>query len=214
MKKNWLLILFSVLTSVTFTEGQSNSPYVFDQFVKGSVILISGDSVSKSMNYNAATEEMVYEQNGRMMALDQVEQIRSVVLGDIVFEPIKEKFYQKIGNWEEGLYISYKGKVLPPSSPSAYGSESNTTATTNWATLSSKALLYTLSLPSDYKIIKSREYFLRKSGVMLKANNASQLCKIYPEKQTELKAYIKANKIKFSNTDDFYTLIRFCVEGK
>ena len=160
------------------------------------------------MNYNGATEELVYDQRGQLLALDNLNLIRSVIIGENVFVPLDGKFYQKIG--EQGLFITYKYKVVPPSAPSAYGGESNTTASTNWLSLSNRSLLYTFSLPTEYKIIKSKEFLLYKDNQFFKVNRLSQVSKLFPEKASALKTFIKTNNLDWSRITDVVEIISFC----
>jgi len=208
-----ILISFCfVLTTflVSAKDASENSLYVFDAFQKGTVYLSDGDSTVRRMNYNAGTEEVVFEQQGKLMALDNLNLVQRIKIGENMFEPIDGKFYQKIGSCPSGLYVSYKFKVIPPSAPSAYGSESNTSASTSWTSLAGKNNLYELTIPSEYKIIRSKDFYLYKENKLCPVNKFSLVIKLYPEKEDSLKKYIKANKLGWNEIEDVQKIIEFC----
>ena len=211
-----ILISFCfILTTfmVSAKDAPENSLYVFDTFQKGTVYLSDGDSAVKRMNYNGGTEEVIFEQQGKLMALDNLNIVQRIKIGENVFEPIDGKFYQKIGSCSSGLYVSYKFKVIPPGSPSAYGSESSTSASTSWSSLAGKNNIYELTIPSEYKIIRSKDFYLYKDNKLWQVNKFSQVSKLYPEKETSLKKYIKANKLGWNEIKDVQQIIDFCCDS-
>ena len=195
---------------VSAQDAPDNSLYVFGKFQKGVVYLNDGDSVMRYMNYNAGTEEVVFEQQGKWMALDNLNLVKRIKIGENVFEPINGKFYQKIGICAEGLYVSYRYKVIPPSAPSAYGSESNTSASTSWSSLAGRGNLYEFTIPSEYKVVKSKDFLLYKDNQLCQVNKYSQVSKLYPQKAKALKDFIKTNKLDWNDKTDIKRIIDFC----
>jgi len=205
-----ILVTFMVFAQ----DAPKNSLYVFGSFQKGIVYFNYGDSAVKRMNYNAGTEVIVFEQQGKLMALDNLNLVKRIKIGENIFEPFDGVFYQKIGSCSGGLYISYKFKVIPPSSPSAYGSESSTSASTSWSSLADKSNLYEFTIPSEYKIIRSKDFYLYKDNELRQVNKFSQVSKLYPEKATSLKKYIKANKLGWNEINDVKEIIDFCCSSE
>ncbi|MCK9310684.1 MAG: hypothetical protein M0P26_00235 [Bacteroidales bacterium] len=205
--------LFLVAFIVSAQDAPENSLYVFGPFQEGVIYFNNGDSVVKRMNYNAGTEEFIFEQQGRLMALDHLDLVRFIKIGENVFEPIHGKFYHKIGANADGLYILYRFKVIPPGTPSAYGSDSNTSASTNWSSLADKNQLYILTIPEGYKIIRSKDFLLYKDKSLYIVNKYAQVSKLYPEKAKALKEYVKRNKLVWKKVDDLKKIIDFCCKS-
>jgi hypothetical protein len=208
--KTFIAVFCFVLTSCVVLAQESNSPYVFATFKSGSVYLTNGDSASRVINYNAATEELVYEQGGKLMALDNLSLVKSVKFGENIFEPIDGKFYQKLGN--QGLFVKYKFRIVPPSAPSAYGGDGNTSSSTSWTSLTKSGVLYELKLPTEYKLIKSKDFLFYKGSELNKVNRISQVVGLFPSKEKELKTFIKTNKLDWSVNEDVQKIIGFCLE--
>lgn len=215
MKQNFLLSCFfisSCLVNAQDASVNANSPYVFPIFQKGTVYLINGDSTMRSMNYNAVTEEMVYDERGRLLALDMPELIKHIRLGEnVLIEPRDGKFYQRLANYGDGLFVYYKYKVIPPSSPSAYGGNANTTSTTNWSSLSDNKMLYELSLPNEFKLMKTKEFILFIGQESYKVNRAL-VKKLFPERADALKSYEKNHKLDLKDPEDVRTFIGICYD--
>jgi len=213
MKRIYLLAcLFVCLSAVSAqeTKPDAHSPYVFPAFQKGVVYFLNGDSSVRSMNYNGVTEEMVYLESGKMLAIDHPETISRILLGETtVFEPVNGKFCQRLADYGNGLYVSFKYTVLPPSSPSAYGSDASTTASTNWSHLEGQSMLYELSLPSDYKLLKVKQYTLYVDQKPYKVNR-SIVKQLFPDKANSLKTYEKKHKLNLKDPEDVRTFIGIC----
>jgi len=65
-------LLIPLLLFVTVTKAQRTielSHYLFPEFTKGSVMMKDGTETSAMLNYNAVTREMIFQQNGRVLAL-------------------------------------------------------------------------------------------------------------------------------------------------
>ena len=211
MKKiNFLFVLLVCASMFVQAQEPSNSPYVLPKFERSQVFLKNGDTIVKAINYNAVTEEMVFQQGGLMLALDNLDQVSQVLAGEHIFVLVNGKFYEKIGNWADGLLTYYKYRVLPPSAPAAYGSDGGSTSATNWTSLTDKATLYQFSLPDKFKIIRIQEFYLNKGGVLNKVSTFSQVASLFPNKKAALKALIKEKHLKFDNASDLKTIIGFC----
>jgi hypothetical protein len=127
----------------------------------------------------------------------------------VFFEPVNGKFYQRIGDFGDGLYIYYKYKVVPPSSPSAYGGESNTTSTTNWSGLGYQSMYYDLNLPTEFKLIRLKEFILLVNKQPYKVNKAL-VNKLFPDRAAVVKTYQKKHKLDMKDPDDVRTFVGLC----
>lgn len=126
-------------------------------------------------------------------------------------KPIGGKFYQRIGNFAQGLFITYKYRLVPPGKLTPYGGASQTTASTSYIYKPDEGRLYEFILPSD-KILKSKEFLLYKDNQFFKVNKLSQVSKLFPEKAKAIKIFIKTNQLDWSKKDDVCKIIGFCFE--
>ena len=69
MKYKSLLLLLSISISLHAQETVNLSHYVFPDFQPGVVLLKNGVRNNAKLNYNAASEEMVFDENGKMLAI-------------------------------------------------------------------------------------------------------------------------------------------------
>ncbi len=204
----FLFILIGLVTLFS-SSVRAQSPYLFETFKRGQVQYKSGDLVSSYLNYNGITEEMVFQSEGKRLALDELGKIDKVVIGVHIFVPFDGKFYEKSGSSGLGPYVRYKYRLIEPGKPSGYGGESNTTASTSYTSLSDSKMLYELKLPDEYRIVKTHEFYLLVDGVLQKVNNKKQLKKMFPNKSKGILDFIKDENIDFSKIEDMNRLAEF-----
>ena len=95
------VIFFSSFSAESVIKAQNSvepteSHYVFPKFLKGTVKLKNGHRESKVMNYNMITEEMVYDKDGVMMAIDRLGTIDTVYFETRKFVPVEKVFYEEL----------------------------------------------------------------------------------------------------------------------
>lgn len=85
MKKT-MIMLFLLFTVQCLLFGQQTkeiSHYLFPEFASGTVLMKDGRRNPALLNFNAATEEMVFNQNGQVLALAEptLTQTDTVIIG-------------------------------------------------------------------------------------------------------------------------------------
>ncbi len=201
-----ILIVFATLFS---SSVMAQSPYLYEDFKQGQVHFKSGDLISEYFNYNGVTDEMVFQSDGKRLALDDLDKVNQVVVGDHIFVPFEGRFFEKSGSSELGPFIRYKYRLIEPGKPSGYGGESHTTASTSFSSLADSKMLYDLKLPDEYRIVKTHEFYLLVDGVLHKVNNKKQLKKVFPDKSKGILDFIKDENIDFSKIEDMNRLAEF-----
>ena len=77
-------ILLSLILCLIASFGQSQvhkvelSHYILPEFIKGTVLMKSKTTNSTMLNYNALTEEMIFDNKGNKMAMARLEEIDTV----------------------------------------------------------------------------------------------------------------------------------------
>jgi hypothetical protein len=181
-------------------------------FVKGTVKLKNGRSEVAIMDYNKLTEEMIFDKDGTRLALDSLEKIDTVYLDEHTFVPHDKVFYEVLVKGRVSLFEQNKCNLLAAGYPAGYGTTSETGASRSVSMLTNSGRAYMLHLPRDYHVTDASQFWIRKGGNYYKANNASQIIKVFPDKSKEIRQYIKVNNLDLKNPADVVKLIVKCNE--
>lgn len=215
--QNILKIAAFLLISSTKLFAQTtknNSPYVFPEFVKATVLQKGGAMLEAQMNYNMATQEMLFTKDGANLVLDNYENIDTLYLNNRKFIPARQVFLEKLTNTAITLYIQYKGQAMLAGSAAV--DKSNNTSIGGVVGVKgqkgdpSKIKSYDLNLPGGYQFVSENEYWLQKEGSFYPANNLKKIVKLFPGKEQQINAFIKQNNISLVKTDDMIKLVEFC----
>ncbi|MEI6048002.1 MAG: hypothetical protein WCS03_03820 [Bacteroidota bacterium] len=217
---NHVLIVFLLFT-IFLSDSQVNAQidtalfsthYVLPDFVAGSVKMKNGRIEVASMNYNKLTEEMIFDKKGVKMALDSTEAIDTVHIESRIFVPHEKVFYEVLVIGPVSLYMQHKCNLLAAGNPSGYGGTSETGASRNLSSLTNTGRAYKLNLPGDYHVTDASKFWIKSNAIFYKANTGAQIAKAFPEREKEIKEYIKQKKLDLNNTTDLVTLIIKCNE--
>ena len=208
MKLVYRLLLFSTLS----VNAQTNDKpvrlvhYAFDAFSTGQVKLKSGEIYNQSLNYNLVTQEMIFEQNGKYLAIAHPESVDTVYLNDTKFIPVGDAFYEWLGGSNIPLFIEYNCTIKEQGVNTGFGTTKTGAATPVKALLKDGGA-YALKLPDEYEILPVKSFYIRKNQQYYKINNQQQIIKLFPEKKEVLQGWIKNNKTRFSEKNDMKLLI-------
>ncbi len=197
-----LFLLLSTTVCLKAQETVTLSHYLFPDFQPGVVLLKNGVRNNAKLNYNAASEEMVFDENGKTLAIGDavLPQIDTVFVADEKFIRINNKFVRiLIDKPEIDLFVEHKCRLIPPGKPAAYGGTSQTSSTTSYSSILSDGRVYDLKLPDDYKIIPYNVFWLNRNGKLQSFSNLGQLKKIYRDKKKLVGDYLKKNEVKLTN---------------
>lgn len=181
--------------------------YALDSFQDARVKLRSGQVYSQKMNYNLVTREMIFEQNGKFLAIAHPEEVDTVYFDSRKFVPVGKAFYEYLGGNTVPLFLEHTCTIKEPGAQTGYGT-TNSSATTSISTLLNSGGAYELQLPTDFKVIPGHNYYVRKDGQFIKVNNDSQFIKAFPDKKDIIKNWISANHTSFSKSEDLVMLVQ------
>lgn len=213
--KHFIIFAAAVfITSVCFAQDLSNkkqlSHYVFPEFTEGMVLKKSGEKNKALLNYNSLTQEVIFDQTGRKMALDQVQTIDTVYIQNRKFIPAVKGFYEVATNTPVQLYIQHKCKVTPPGTDAGFGGTSQTSASHSVNNLLSSGRAFALKLPDGFIITPETEYWIKSDKELIKVTNVKQVQKAFPGKGNEINDFARKNKINFSKQQDVVKLVEYC----
>ncbi len=211
MKRTFFLLTLYFSFSMVYSQPRVVElyHYLFPEFTKGVVLMKSGIKNETMLNYNLLTEEMVFENKGQKLAINQTELVDTVFIQGRKFFPLKNKFIELLVHSKYDLYIEYRCSVIEPGKPAAYGGTSQTSATTSYSSYFSGAQVYELKLPDGYETKPYSEYWLKKEGKLTKFSNIRQLVKLLNENDAVIKEYIKEHDVKFNDQESIVGLLRF-----
>jgi hypothetical protein len=207
-----IFFLTYLLINTPIIAQTDTTHYVLPAFVTGSVKMKDGRTELAKMDYNKLTEEMIFEKDGVMLALDSLSAIDTVTLESRVFVPHEKIFYEVLVRGPVSLFIEHRCNLLFAGTSSGYGGTSETGAAHSLSSLTNMGRAYHLKLPSDYHVTDATLYWIRKDGVFYKSNTASQIIKVFPDKSKEIKQFIKSRKLNLKKPGDLVTLIVKCNE--
>lgn len=215
MKKLPLLTGAAILLSASnifaqATAKQTTSPFIFPEFTTGTVFQKNGATVEAVLDYNTVTQEMMFDQNGSKLILDDVSNIDSIGIQGVVFVPANKVFYEKLTKTPVALYAQYKGKSVKASGD-AVGAASGALGGTIGVVRkdSEKAGNYVMQLPKGYQMLTQIAYWLKKDKDYTQVANLKAFSKQFPGKETQIDAFIKENKIDFGKIQDMIKLTEF-----
>lgn len=207
------LLPCTFLLSMSLLSQQSKevSHYLLPDFTPGTVLMKNGTRNPALLNYNAASEEMIFDQNGQKLALANptLGLIDSVFIADKTFVRQSNKFMEVLFQKDFQLFAEHKCRVTPPPKPAAYGGTSETSSVDTYSSWSSDGRMYNLQLPDDFKVRPYAVYWLRKDGKMRNFVSMGQIRKFYAKKKKQLKTYEETNKTDFEDAESITKLFQF-----
>ena len=205
-----LIILLSGIS--INTKGQNtNHHFIFDQFRKATVLYKNQKRTHATLNYNKATEEMIYtSQEGKNMALYPIDQIDTIYFDKRKFIPVDNRFYEVLTQDRYTLYASYRCRMSVRAQNIGYGT-SSTTAIDNISSLNTSGERYQLKLPENYKAEPYVWYYIEIANELNKFSKAKELIKLFPDLKKEITSFIKENRIK-NSTQDIVEVVQYITD--
>jgi hypothetical protein len=171
----------------------------------------TGEKNQALLNYNSLTEEMIFENDGRKLAIAQSElaRIDTVYIMDRKFIPLNDHFVELAYDSKWDLYIEHKCNVREPGKPTGYGGSSHTAAVTSHSSFYSEGIVYELKLPDDYETRPYTYYWLKRDGELHKFTSMREVKKFYKDKEEIFKPYVKKHDVKFDNLQSIIQFIEY-----
>jgi hypothetical protein len=207
-----LLIILSIalpLESQTTSDGPLPQ-FLFPGFAMGKVKMKNGRSQTSLLNYNIISEKMVYQKDGNLYDIVNLEMVDTIFLQNSKFVPAGKIFHEVFLVEPISLFVQHKGELLSAGTPAAYGGTSQVSNTKIMSSIELSSGYYNLKLPPDYIVKADLVYWIRKDNNMYSFINERQFLRIFPGKEGELKQFIKQNRIKFDKISNVVSLVEHC----
>ena len=204
-----MLILFSNFINAQHVDpGVKLYHYVFNEFNPGTVKMKSCETYSQILNYNILTNEMIFNNGGKYLAIASPENVDTIYISNRKFIPLNNKFYEVLVNSSMSLLLEFTSSISEPGTSIGYGGTSTTTASTSFKSFVNSGGAYDLKLPDGFKVVPGYVYWVLKNGQLEKVGSVKQLIKIFPDKKDIINDAVKKNDLKLSKREDIITLIK------
>jgi hypothetical protein len=208
-----ILLIILVFQVKAQTKPDGSAPqFLFPEFSTGKIRLKNGNTQALELNYNTVSEKMVYKKDDKLYDVVNTEIIDTVFIKESKFVPADKVFYEILLLAQLTLFVQYQGKLIPPGAVAAYGGTSQVSSTTNLSSVNLSMGYYNLKLPDDYTVKVHLIFWINKENNKLSYETEKQFLKLFPDRATELKEFIKKQKIKFDDPEDQVRLIARCNE--
>jgi hypothetical protein len=199
-------------------DGNPIPQFLFPSFKEGIVIMKDGKKISSLLNYNMAEEKMVSELDGIYRYSKDPRFIETIFLENRVFVPVESAFYEVLSTGAATFFLQHKCYIAPKGTDVGFGATSQSQGPTKMTRVEITNVVYQygdvayLTLPPDINITPASAFWVRKNDKLEKFSTQKQFLKIFPEQESELKAYIKKENIKIKSREDVIKLGDYCNE--
>lgn len=183
--------------------------YLFPEFNQGIILLKTGKKEAKLLNYNALTEEIIFDNRGTKLAIAKKDlgRIDSVFIRDRKFIILDNKFVELIHHSDWDLYVEYKCNLKEQGKDVGLGGVSQTSAISTPAGVYLGGVAYNLTLPDDFETEPYFLYWLKKNGKSKQFTNIKQLKKSYKDKKKLYDDYMSKHDVEYENTESIIQLL-------
>lgn len=207
-----LIVVMFLLSGLPRAEAQNSisdriPQYLFSSFADGMVVKKSGERVVTALNYNIVTEEMIFKQGNRYLALGDLSSIDTIYLNQMIFLPVTSAFYELAVMGENRLLVQFSGTVRVKGEDVGFGVTSQTSRITSLSAITNSGALYNMDLPENLLVSRNITYHIEKDGELRRFVNERAFLKIFRDRKDEIKILIKELKVDFGNYNDVIALI-------
>lgn len=182
--------------------------YLMPSFSQGMIYFRGQSPAQGRLNICAVDNTLRYLDNdGKELAASSADNIVRVQIGDASFLLHQNVFYRMYPlSGEIGVALRRDVRILRDAKQGAYGTTSMTSAITEYGALYSDGVMYDLAKDKDYPYQVSETLFLYRGEDILPLTK-NNLKKLFPEKKSEIDAWLKSGHSLPSKVDDALSLL-------
>ncbi|MFT7037130.1 MAG: hypothetical protein ACJA2S_005672 [Cyclobacteriaceae bacterium] len=213
MKNIYCIIIFGLISISSYAQEENieMSQFLFPEFTRGVILMKSGIRNETLLNYTLLKEQMIFEQNGKKLAIapNELRLIDTVFIENRKFIVFNSVFVELLSHSKWDLYIEHKCKVEDLGTSTGYGGTSETTATRSFAAIYSEGDNHQLKIPDDHKLNPYANYWLKNNKNLNKFTSMRELKKLYKHKADLFKAFLKKDRVKYDDQEGIIRLIEY-----
>jgi hypothetical protein len=194
--------------------SQSGTPldlpqFLYPEFLNSRVLFKAGMDTTLMINYNTASEKMVFIQNQQLYDLVNPESVDTIYLQNCKFVPVGNTFYEVVVNRHLPFFIQHKSDLIFRSKPAP--SMTAQTSESNYFPIVDVSIVYlNFKLPAGYRVKSSLVYWVRVKGNFSSFSSEKQLLKLFPVQENQIKKFIKDSGLKIKTRMDLIKLGNYC----
>ena len=204
MKQALNLVVFTCFLFLSQAQNSSKkaSHYVLKDFTEGTMLMKDGSKLTKTLNYNALSENFAFKEDEAILAISKsdIDRIDTVYVSNRKFFRKDGVFLELLLKSDVELFLEHKCNLESSTAASSgYGGTSQTTSGRTVSSIDNRGNLYELELPEMYKAKPYKRYWINKDGVTTKFKTLGQLKKLYKDQKKTIKTYRKSHNVDIKN---------------
>lgn len=213
MKRIYCILLANLiyLSSHAQEKTAGVEHYLFPEFTQGVVLMKTGKKDPKLLNYNALAEQLVFDNQGSILAVpkEQLQRIDTVFIKERRFVVLNNKVVELLHHSAWDLYVEHKCDMKERGKDAGYGGTSQTSAITTPSSVALEGNVYNMQLPEGFETKRYSVYWLKRNGEPNQFVTIRQLKKLYKDKSELFDDYLKAHGVKYENQEAIIRLIEY-----
>jgi hypothetical protein len=211
-----LLISFTVLLPVfaqTESEDAVNKTvFLLPGFVNGKVVFKNGPAQQVPLNYNSLFSQMIFEQDGVKMAIDNIETVDTIFIDTMKFVPVDTIFYQvRLEQNKFPLFIRHTCTISKVGAATPFGGTTQTGAVQNLSSYRfGVATPYQLKVADEYTVDHLAEFWTRSDNLLEQIKTAKDILSLVPGREDQVKSFMKKNHTNVIKQYDMEQVLAFC----
>lgn len=193
-------------------EGNPLPHFLFPAFKQGYIKMKDGEDIAIPLNYNMVEEKLIVDLHGTYRYSKDPKLIDTVFAEHRIFVPYGDVFYEVLSAGPVTFFLQNRSNATPKGIDTGYGSHSQSIGPTKYKRFELTQVIYQygdvayMDLPQNVEITPASVYWVKMGDNMEKFNSESQFLKLFPDYHSQLKEFIKKNKIKFKKREDIIKL--------
>ena len=177
-----------------------NERYRYQEFIPGKVVFKNGTSNNVNLNYFYLTGEIVFLQAKDTLYISKKKDLSYVVVVDTFF--YDNGYMEVISGGQLKVGLKQYVKIKDVLKEGAMGTINRVSSVDTFNSVWTDGNSYGLIPNENIEVQMTLEYYLSKSSGGFVQFNKKNTIQLFPQKEDEIKAYIKTHKIDFDSRDD------------
>lgn len=178
--------------------GLVGSPYLSDDWSKGSIALYNGDVIDDiTLKYNVFKKEMLFQADGDIYVLSSPDSVLFITMGDrrFVYLPVNDRKKKSEKDYFEELSDGDACRLLLRHTASILKSNYNVALNVG---------------EKDDRMEHQSAYYLRKDNLVVPVDRKGEnLYRLLADKSAELRDFVKERNLSFASQDDLKQIIDY-----
>lgn len=211
---SYLIFSFFVLLQFSLAPEIRKEGMLFPEFSDGIVLFKDGTKTAAMLNYDTFEEQMIFQNDGEIMALANPEKVEHIEIQKRTFVWYQNDiFLEKIDSASVILYQRRRSILQSKGKETSFGgvSQSSAVSTVNSLARGYDKQMGNLSKKEEFGFKTDVLYYIESDGKYKNISLPKQISKVFNLDTKEVEAFIRSNDINFTEVDDMVRLIRYCI---